>query len=98
MGYVKQRRVRSQAENRLLRWRLKQGRMGPLPRRRDLDRLTKQAESDLRRNAGRWGEGKTSSSSKKGGASGGGQPQEHTPSTQKTLALGCEWSLWRINA
>lgn len=57
--YVKQRRgkarrrtVRSRDELRLLRWRLKQDRMPPLPRRKDLERLAAEAERDLRRNAG----------------------------------------------
>lgn len=60
MGYVKQRRVRSKDETRLLRWRLKQQRMGPLPRRKEMDKLRREAERDLRRNArqlGVWGDG-----------------------------------------
>ena len=55
MGYVKQRRVRSKDETRLLRWRLKQQRMGPLPRKKDLDMLLCEAERELGRNAGRLG-------------------------------------------
>ena len=57
MGYVKQRRVRSKDETRLLRWSLKQQRMGPLPRRKDLDKLFREAERELGRNAGRLGGG-----------------------------------------
>ena len=55
MGFVKQRRVRSKDETRLLRWRLKQQRMGPPPRRKDMDKLLREAERELGRNAGRLG-------------------------------------------
>lgn len=55
MGYIRQRRVRSEAETRLLRWRLKQQRMPSLPRRKDLAELEREAERELRVNARRLG-------------------------------------------
>ena len=55
MGYVRQRRVHSEAETRLLRWRLKQKRMPRLPRRSDLEQLLVEAEKQLQANARRLG-------------------------------------------
>ncbi len=55
MGYVKQRQVRSKDEIRFFRWRLWQQRMGPLPGRKDMDKLRREAERDLRRNARQLG-------------------------------------------
>ena len=51
MGYVRQRRVPSKDSLRLLRFKLKKRRMGPLPRRKDLEQLAKEAEQQLRQNA-----------------------------------------------
>ena len=50
-GKVRQRRVPSKAALGLMRFRLKQQRMEPLPRRKDLEQLAKEAEQQLRRNA-----------------------------------------------
>jgi hypothetical protein len=55
MGYIRQRTVCSKAETRLLRWRLKQQRMSPLPRKKDLEELRQEAEREVRANAQRLG-------------------------------------------
>ena len=57
MGYIRQRKVRSDVEVRLLRWRLKQQRMEGLPKRRELAKLEEQAEREMarvRRELGVW--------------------------------------------
>lgn len=55
MGYVRQRRVKSKAELRLLRFKLKQQRMEPLPRKKDIEKLLLESERELRANARRLG-------------------------------------------
>lgn len=55
MGYVRQRRVPSDAAMRLLRWRLKQERGPARLRRRDLEEMREKAERALWRNAATLG-------------------------------------------
>ena len=55
MGYVRQRKFRSKAELRLLRFKLKKRRMDPLPRKKDIEKLLQQSERELQRNARRLG-------------------------------------------